>query len=36
MRILIVAALLATAAPALAQHAHFKGAPAASHALEMN
>jgi SAM-dependent methyltransferase len=36
MRILTLAALLAMAAPVAAQHAHHEGAPAHSHAIEMN
>jgi cyclopropane fatty-acyl-phospholipid synthase-like methyltransferase len=36
MRILILATLLAISSPSLGQHAHMEGAPAGSHALEMN
>lgn len=36
MRMPVLALLLATAAPALAQHAHHEGAPAQSHAIGMN
>jgi cyclopropane fatty-acyl-phospholipid synthase-like methyltransferase len=36
MRTLVIAAVLGAAAPAPAQHAHHAGAPAPSHAVEMN